>query len=57
MKLHEPMAIFTENPKVFKIAEAKRIVHNYNRVQQVLLEYEILYHRAWLTSLEAVEEG
>ncbi len=42
---------------VLNSADAKKIIRNYNRVAQVLLEYEILYHSAWVNSVDACREG
>lgn len=42
------MIVFKEYPKILQVAEAKKVVKQYNRLAQVLLEYELLYHQAWL---------
>jgi len=51
------MEIFKEHPSVFQGAASKRVIHMYNRVSQVLLEYEMLYHAAWLKTIDVVDEG
>ena len=33
------------------------MIRMYNRVSQVLMEFEVLYHNAWVNSVEAVSEG
>jgi dynein heavy chain len=33
---------------VLRNAEAKPVIRNYNKIAKVLLEFEVLYHRAWL---------
>lgn len=30
---------------------AKTIIRTYNRLSKVLIEYEILYHRTWVTQV------
>lgn len=40
-----------------RTVEAKRVVRMYNRVATVLMEFEVLYHRAWIQSVELVQEG
>ena len=57
LRLQESMDIFREHPVVFQGIQGKKIVQSYNRVCQCLLEYEILYHSAWLKTIDVVEEG
>ena len=47
-RIQEPMEAFQQYPAILQSAEAKRIVKTYNKVAKVLLEYEVLFHRAWL---------
>ena len=47
-KIQEPMEYFQKYPEVLKEEEAKKIVKNYNKTAKVLIEYEVLYHQAWL---------
>ena len=42
---------------MLKGAEAKKIIRDYNRTMQVLLEYEIVYHQAWIKSVDACQQG
>jgi len=56
-RIEEPMEIFKKHPSVFQGAAGRRVIHMYNRVSQVLLEYEILYHSAWLKTIAVVDEG
>lgn len=32
--------------------DAKKIIRSYNKVARVLLEYEVLYHRAWMQQVD-----
>ncbi|XP_074653701.1 dynein axonemal heavy chain 8-like [Tubulanus polymorphus] len=56
-KIQEPMDIFVENGSVLKGDEAKRIIRNYNRVARVLVDFEMIYHNAWVKSVDVVKEG
>ena len=56
-RIEEPMEIFKQHPSVFQGPQGRRVVHMYNRVSQVLLEYEMLYHSAWLKTIDVVDEG
>ena len=37
--------------------EARPVIRMYNRMVHVLMEFEMLYHQAWVRSLDAVQEG
>ena len=47
-RIQQPMQLFQKHPSVLRTAEAKPVIRSYNRVAKVLLEFEVLYHRAWL---------
>lgn len=47
-RVQQPMQLFQQHPAVLQTAEAKPVIHRYNRVAKALLEFEVLYHRAWL---------
>lgn len=40
-----------------KMPEARRIVNKYNKTQEVLLEYEMLFHSAWKKGIVAASES
>ena len=40
--------VFQQYPGVLEGDEPKKIIRSYNRVAKVLLEYEVVYHQAWL---------
>ena len=42
------MLAFAQHPTILQSDEARTLVKNYNKLTKVLLEYELLYHRAWL---------
>jgi len=56
-RLEDSMNIFQEHPVVFQGLQGKRIIHQYNHVMQVLLEYEIVYHTGWLRTVNLVDDG
>ena len=47
-RVQEPMEAFQQNPDILKDAEAKKVIKNYNKTARVLLEFELLYHQAWV---------
>ncbi|MBN3299949.1 DYH5 protein, partial [Amia calva] len=56
-RIQEPMDLFQQQAGVLQTPEAKRIIRNYNKVAKVLLEFEVLYHRGWLTQIEIAKAG
>ncbi|XP_052061669.1 dynein axonemal heavy chain 8-like [Mytilus californianus] len=51
-RIEYPMLIFMEQSACLKTDEAKKIIRAYNRIAKVLVEYEVLYHNAWIKSVE-----
>lgn len=47
-RIEQPMQLFQQHPKVLQSVGAKPVIRSYNRLAKVLLEFEVLYHRAWL---------
>ncbi|GAB5567371.1 dynein axonemal heavy chain 8 isoform X1 [Prionailurus iriomotensis] len=56
-RIQQPMQLFQEHPAVLQTVEAKPVIRSYNRVAKVLLEFEVLYHRAWLQQIEEIHIG
>lgn len=51
------MFFFPQNHSTcLKTEEAKKIVRAYNRIAKVLVEYEILFHTAWVKSVEVATQ-
>ncbi|XP_071095783.1 dynein axonemal heavy chain 8-like [Haliotis cracherodii] len=51
-RINDPMNIFRVHPTCLASEDARKIIRNYNRVAKVLVEFEILYHSAWVKSVE-----
>ncbi|KAK3588116.1 hypothetical protein CHS0354_012173 [Potamilus streckersoni] len=51
-RIQDPMEIFMLHADCMKGEDSKRIIRNYNRVAKALMEYEVLYHYAWVKSVE-----
>ncbi|CAH1269411.1 DNAH5 [Branchiostoma lanceolatum] len=56
-RMQEPMEMFQDHPTVLQTPEGKRTIRNYNKVAKVLLEFEVLYHRAWMRQVDAMKAG
>lgn len=44
-------------PDMLCSPDAQKIVKYYNRVAGVLIEYEMIYHRAWVKQIDVVKGG
>lgn len=53
-RIEQPMKLFQQHPTVLKTPEAKPVIRSYNRMAKVLLEFEVLYHRAWIQQVSCV---
>ncbi|XP_023670867.2 dynein axonemal heavy chain 5 isoform X1 [Paramormyrops kingsleyae] len=56
-RIQDPMEVFQQQRGVLATAQAKLIIRNYNRLAQVLLEFEVLYHQAWFRQIEVAKTG
>uniref|UniRef100_A0A2K6PWZ9 Dynein axonemal heavy chain 5 n=1 Tax=Rhinopithecus roxellana TaxID=61622 RepID=A0A2K6PWZ9_RHIRO len=56
-RIQQPMQLFQQHPTVLSTAEAKPVIRSYNRMAKVLLEFEVLFHRAWLRQIEEIHVG
>ncbi len=56
-RVQQPMEIFERNKTILQFPEAKQIIKNYNKLSAVLLEYELLYQRAWIRQIDIVLSG
>lgn len=51
-RIQQPMDSFQQQPAVLQTPDGKRIIHNYNKVARVLMEFEVIYHRGWLQQVK-----
>ncbi|CAE8616980.1 unnamed protein product [Polarella glacialis] len=57
-RIMEPMQKFHSNPLVMAGGkDAKRITRMYNKMAKTLVEFEIVYYQAWVTSIDAAKSG
>lgn len=42
-------------PEILQGDDSKRIVRNYNKVATVLLQFEVLYHQAWMKQVGTIK--
>ncbi|XP_039566951.1 dynein heavy chain 5, axonemal-like [Passer montanus] len=46
-KIDHPMMFLKKKTTLLKTMEMKKVIRNYNKMAAVLLEFELIYHRAW----------
>ncbi|PAA83928.1 hypothetical protein BOX15_Mlig010548g3 [Macrostomum lignano] len=51
------MVLFKTMPQLLASPEGKRIVKNYNKLAEVLVAFEMLYHRAWTKQVQSAQVG
>lgn len=57
-RIESPMQFLQQHAAdLLRTVEGKKIVKNYNKLGQVLMEYELLYHRAWVKAVDAAQSG
>ncbi|XP_034615402.1 dynein heavy chain 5, axonemal-like [Trachemys scripta elegans] len=56
-KIDHPMKFFKKKTALLKTPEMKKVIWSYNKMAAVLLEFELLYHRAWCRFAEQAKNG
>lgn len=55
--IRDPMNVFEAHTSCLKTKEARVIIKNFNRMATVLVEFEMMYHRAWVKEVEIAKTG
>ena len=56
-RITNPIKQLSKRSDILKSEEGKQVVRNYNRMAQVLLEYEMVHYRSWCKSIEMIMSG
>lgn len=56
-RIEMPMRQFEKVKSIMGTKESRRTIKTYNRLLRTLLEFEALWHQAWLMSAESVKAG
>lgn len=56
-RITTPIRQFAKQSDVIKSEEGKQAVKNYNRMAQVLIEYELVHYHSWCKSIEIIITG
>ncbi|XP_016398775.1 dynein heavy chain 5, axonemal-like [Sinocyclocheilus rhinocerous] len=51
-KIHLPMHILKDKLDIMQTPERRKIIQAYNKLAAVLLEYEMIHHKAWVDGVE-----
>lgn len=56
-RIRDPMSAFEHMSALLSNPECQHAVRAYNKLAKVLLEYEILFHRAWVRQTDVARQG
>ncbi|GFR42148.1 hypothetical protein Agub_g3000 [Astrephomene gubernaculifera] len=56
-RIEAPMQRFAQNKNLLAAKESKKIIKTYNKVAKALIEFETLWHQAWIKSIEQCKAG
>ena len=56
-RIRDPMNYFEQRPETIKKKESFKVIHEFNKVAQVLLRYEMVYTEFWAENVAAIKTG
>ena len=56
-RIRDPMNYFEQRPSTLRKKEHYKIIHQFNKVAQILLQFEMLYFDAWSEDVAAIMTG
>uniref|UniRef100_A0A8C2TFR5 Dynein axonemal heavy chain 8 n=1 Tax=Coturnix japonica TaxID=93934 RepID=A0A8C2TFR5_COTJA len=54
-RINEPINYFQKNSSILTSPEGKTVVRLYNRVAYVLVQFEVVYHNAWMKEMSELQ--
>ncbi|NXM06845.1 DYH8 protein, partial [Tyrannus savana] len=54
-RINEPINYFHKNSNILASPEGKAVVQSYNKLAYVLVEFEVVYHNAWMKEMLQLE--
>uniref|UniRef100_A0A673T0U8 Dynein axonemal heavy chain 8 n=1 Tax=Suricata suricatta TaxID=37032 RepID=A0A673T0U8_SURSU len=54
-RISEPINYFFKHSEILSSAEGKAIIRQYNRISYVLVEFEVVYHTAWVREISQLQ--
>uniref|UniRef100_A0A8C7B547 Dynein axonemal heavy chain 8 n=1 Tax=Neovison vison TaxID=452646 RepID=A0A8C7B547_NEOVI len=56
-RISEPINYFFKNSEILSSAEGKAVIRQYNKISYVLVEFEVVYHTAWVREISQLQYG
>ncbi|XP_031820772.1 dynein heavy chain 8, axonemal isoform X3 [Sarcophilus harrisii] len=54
-RISEPINYFFKNSDILTSPEGKAVIRQYNKISYILVEYEVLYHTAWVKEISQLQ--
>ncbi|KAG8512009.1 Dynein heavy chain 8, axonemal, partial [Galemys pyrenaicus] len=54
-RISEPINYFFKNSDILSSAEGKAVIRQYNKISYVLVEFEVVYHTAWVKEISQLQ--
>ncbi|XP_073740929.1 dynein axonemal heavy chain 8 [Callorhinus ursinus] len=54
-RISEPINYFFKNSEILSSAEGKAVIRQYNKISYVLVEFEVVYHTAWIREVSQLQ--
>ncbi|XP_028903091.1 dynein heavy chain 8, axonemal isoform X1 [Ornithorhynchus anatinus] len=54
-RISEPINYFFKNSDILTSPEGKAVIRSYNRISYILVEFEVLYHTAWVKEISQLQ--
>ncbi|XP_071074543.1 dynein axonemal heavy chain 8 [Dasypus novemcinctus] len=54
-RISEPINYFFKNSEILSSVEGKSVIRQYNKISYVLVEFEVVYHTAWVREISQLQ--
>ncbi|XP_036073454.1 dynein heavy chain 8, axonemal isoform X3 [Rousettus aegyptiacus] len=54
-RISEPINYFFKNSEILSSVEGKAVIRQYNKISYVLVEFEVVYHTAWVREISQLQ--
>ncbi|KAF6113475.1 hypothetical protein HJG60_003938 [Phyllostomus discolor] len=54
-RISEPINYFFKNSEILSSTEGKAVIRQYNKISYVLVEFEVVYHTAWVREISQLQ--
>uniref|UniRef100_A0A8D2C597 AAA+ ATPase domain-containing protein n=2 Tax=Sus scrofa TaxID=9823 RepID=A0A8D2C597_PIG len=56
-RISEPINYFFKNSEILSSVEGKAVIRQYNKLSYVLVEFEVVYHMAWMKEISQLQQA